>query len=66
MVGSVAWLHEAAGGDLDSTYCMEGQIYLQGRSDHTGMPVYIDGVPATSTERDAHSRRVACRRGSMR
>ena len=38
--------------DAAGAYCMEGQIYLQGRSDHAGMPVYLDGEPVAATGSD--------------
>ncbi len=32
--------------------CVEGQVYLQGQSEHGGVPIFVDGVPAGASEMD--------------
>jgi len=32
--------------------CIEGQLYLQGRVDHSGMPIELDGQAVTTTQPD--------------
>jgi len=40
----------ASSQDLDG--CLSGQLYFQGRTDHGGWPILLDGLPVTETKRD--------------
>ncbi len=45
-----ACLTEAA--PVETLGCISGTVYAQGRTDHSGMAIYVDGAPATTTKAD--------------
>ncbi|MCB0217180.1 MAG: hypothetical protein KDH92_11120 [Chloroflexi bacterium] len=45
-----------AAAPVETLGCISGSVYAQGRTNHAGMAIYVDGAPATTTQADGSFR----------